>query len=505
MGVIAIVNPGGVGDILLSTGILKYKDELWPGKDVVWYCCDNNRHALAGVRGLKEIRRMEFTPSHYQWKGSDVDKMCIPCPWMGSLPCAHKELPNGTLMADKHRLLFEQDTSARIPGSWHACLECSPQDDSMASSMMECLPRRKTIMLETGYLSSQSFLDQGILLRMVDVIKTAWGECNFLFVSGNLPLFPKDGEGKWAFDCSKLPISAVLAMYNRIDAFVGVSSGISCAVCSWNANPAVPRLEMTIPEASCRKVSRGPISTALDEKQLFSKLPAFLEGKYDFVPSAADGLPVLFERKVYSQNGEDGLLESLFKRIGTTNKVFVEIGVGDGTENNTRKLAGEGWKGRWLSMPPVKCVPEEVELVEAKVTAENVNGLLEGLPNEIDLLSIDIDGNDYWVWKAIERVSARAVIIEYNAMLQPPASVAIKYDPDFSWAFTDYMGASLCALDKLGKDKGYSLICCDSNGVNAVFAKGFSSSSDPQDVYAPFSGYDENFHLGHDTREWEQA
>lgn len=105
------------------------------------------------------------------------------------------------------------------------------------------------------------------------------------------------------------------------------------------------------------------------------------------------------------------------------------------------------------------------------ITAENIEPLFQkyGVPPEFDLLSIDIDGNDYWVWKAITHFRPRVVIMEYNANKGPDASVTIPYDPAFIWDKTDYQGASLRALEKLGREKGYTLVATDRNGVNAFF------------------------------------
>lgn len=195
------------------------------------------------------------------------------------------------------------------------------------------------------------------------------------------------------------------------------------------------------------------------------------------------------EFRVYSQNGEDGLLLYIFSKIGTTNRRFVEFGIGGGIECNTANLSiNHGWNGLLIdgdknnvrrakyyyhSRPEIK--PSQVRIVQSFVTAKNINRLLSdnGIKGEIDLLSIDIDGNDYWVWKAIDDVRPRVVVIEYNASLCPDTSLTIKYDPQFSvpkkyprfW----YHGASLAALAKLGNSKGYVLVGADSTGTNAFF------------------------------------
>ena len=177
-----------------------------------------------------------------------------------------------------------------------------------------------------------------------------------------------------------------------------------------------------------------------------------------------------FEQRVYSQNGEDGIVEAIFDRVGTTNRYCVEFGVGDGRECNTRRLLEQGWSGLSMdaSEPPTDApVPIRREFVNA----ENVNSLFRKyeVPAIFDLLSIDIDGNDYWVWKALDAARARVVVIEYNASVSVTESRSIAYDADFRWGHTDYFGASLLALQRLGECKSYTLVACDSTGVNAFF------------------------------------
>jgi hypothetical protein len=176
----------------------------------------------------------------------------------------------------------------------------------------------------------------------------------------------------------------------------------------------------------------------------------------------------LFEKKIYSQNGEDGIIQAIFKKIGTTNKYFVEFGVENGKECNTRYLMEKnGWKGLLMDEKN-----ENKNVKKEFITAENVNELFKkyGVPKEFDLLSIDVDGNDYWIWRALGGAwRPRVVVIEYNSKYKPPKSVSIEYEPNFQWDGTDYIGASLSALAKLGEEKGYKLVGCDNTGLNAFF------------------------------------
>lgn len=218
------------------------------------------------------------------------------------------------------------------------------------------------------------------------------------------------------------------------------------------------------------------------------------------------------EFKAHSQNGEDGLLLYLFSKIGTTDCRFVEFGIGDGRECNTANLSlNFGWHGLLIdgskenvikakdyynSRPEVK--PSQITVIQCFVTAENINEVLldNGIDGEIDLLSIDVDGNDYWIWKAITVIEPRVVVIEYNATLGPDQPITVKYDPNFHHLEKHpsglYHGASLAALTKLANSKGYILVGCDSNGVNAFFvreevARGKLYEVSVQEAYYPSS------------------
>lgn len=191
-----------------------------------------------------------------------------------------------------------------------------------------------------------------------------------------------------------------------------------------------------------------------------------------------------YEYQVYSQNGEDGIINEIFRRIGTTDKFFVEIAVGDGTENNSAFLLLKSWMGCWIEgdkknvnniIKKFKFLIDRKDLSvkHAFVKAENIEDLLEELnvSQEIDLLSVDIDGNDYWVWKAIHNYQPRVVVIEYNALFPPDVEYIIEYNPNFIWDGSCYFGASLKSLAILGAKKKYKLVGCNFLGVNAFFVR----------------------------------
>ena len=191
-----------------------------------------------------------------------------------------------------------------------------------------------------------------------------------------------------------------------------------------------------------------------------------------------------FEYNVFSQSGGDGILEEIFKRIGTTNKFFVEFGVSNGLENMTASLLMQGWKGCWFegSTSFFGQIEKSFSLLinERKlfvknsfITAENIQALFKEktIPQEFDLLSIDIDGNDYWVWKAITEYKPRVVVIECNPFWGPSISWVMKYNPTHVWDRTTYYGTSLKALEILGKEKGYILVGVSLMGNDAFFVR----------------------------------
>ena len=196
-----------------------------------------------------------------------------------------------------------------------------------------------------------------------------------------------------------------------------------------------------------------------------------------------------FGIKIYSQNDEDGIILYIFKHIGIKTKKFVEIGVENGTEcNTTNLLKNFNWKGMQIegskklyndAKIQLKKILEKkknnLKLLNIFVTKKNINQVLKkNCGKEIDLLSVDVDGNDFWIWKAINCVKPRLVIIEYNSFFGSNISATIKYNSKFSWDHRNnksYYGASLKALEKLGKQKKYILVGVDKNGVNAFFVR----------------------------------
>jgi hypothetical protein len=192
-----------------------------------------------------------------------------------------------------------------------------------------------------------------------------------------------------------------------------------------------------------------------------------------------------FGYKVYSQNDEDGIIAEIFNRIGTTNKTFVEFGVQTGLESNCHFLLHKGWNGLWIDgdenyftqltqyfEKPIR--QKQLIAINAFIDKNNINELIGERGNingGIDLLSIDIDGNDYWVWESINCIKPRVVVIEYNAKFPPPYEWVMPYNQNHVWDGSDLHGASLKALEVLGKRLGFQLVGTNMNGVNAFFVK----------------------------------
>ena len=191
-----------------------------------------------------------------------------------------------------------------------------------------------------------------------------------------------------------------------------------------------------------------------------------------------------FEHQVYSQNGEDGALDEIFRRIGSTSRVFLEIGVGDGLENNTTHFLSQGWKGFWVDgdQKALERIQKifwqplgrgDLMVQQALVTAENIGEVLAKMkvPAEFDLFSLDIDRNTYFIWQALKHLRPRVVVIEYNSTYPPQVDWKVEYRPNMVYNCTSYMGASLKAYERLGGELGYALVGCDLCGINAFFVR----------------------------------
>jgi hypothetical protein len=182
-----------------------------------------------------------------------------------------------------------------------------------------------------------------------------------------------------------------------------------------------------------------------------------------------------------SQNDEDGLVLAIFKRIGATNRKFVELGCGMNGGNSGFLASELGWHGLMVDARDdairkivVRFTGHLVTARHQRLTREDVNAFIteSGFGGELDLLSIDIDGVDYWVWEALTACSPRLVALEYNWLFGAERAVTVPYSAEFdvnAVGNRSYHGASLAALVHLGRRKGYRLIA--SERVNAFFLR----------------------------------
>lgn len=193
------------------------------------------------------------------------------------------------------------------------------------------------------------------------------------------------------------------------------------------------------------------------------------------------------EFRVFSQFGDDGIIQYLLSQMTGIPESFVEFGVENYTESNTRfLLMNNNWSGLILDANPenIRSIQNDqiywrhdVVAVEAFIKGENINALIRdnGFGGELGLLSIDIDGNDYWIWKAIDAASPVIVICEYNSVFGKNRPVAIPYQPSFRRSASHFSnlfwGCSLPALCMLAEGKGYAFVGCNSHGNNAYFVR----------------------------------
>lgn len=173
-----------------------------------------------------------------------------------------------------------------------------------------------------------------------------------------------------------------------------------------------------------------------------------------------------FENHIYSQNGEDGIILHILSII-PHKKYFVEFGVEDATECNCRILRENGYAGIMMDLNG-----DGEKAYREYISRENINSLFKkyNVPYDAGILSIDIDGNDFWIWKSLSSdYKFDLVIIEYNSSLGYKEAKVMPYRNDYKWDGTDYFGASIKTLEKLGNEKGYILVYADMTGTNLCF------------------------------------
>jgi len=192
--------------------------------------------------------------------------------------------------------------------------------------------------------------------------------------------------------------------------------------------------------------------------------------------------------KAYSQNDEDGVIAAIFNRI-PHNRTFLEIGVQDGRECNTHLLLIQGWRGAWVEADRDMCAlvkaglgggefPAKFRLIEDYARPDNVAAMYRDVcrfvqADDLDLFSLDIDGNDLFVLEGLLDAGCRpgVLCLEYNGRFPPPISVGVKYAEDRGWSGDDYYGASLQLIADVCGRYGYKLLTCTVCGSNAFFVR----------------------------------
>src|ERR1700723_1655280 len=215
-----------------------------------------------------------------------------------------------------------------------------------------------------------------------------------------------------------------------------------------------------------------------------AQLHAYLQGLLDAPRNADERRLLKSGYRVYSQADEDGILHEIFRRIGEGQRTFLELGVGNGLENNTLFLLIQGWNGIWIegsdrNAPAskktlaVQIADGRLQIEQNFITAPTIDQKIASLTagRDLDLLSMDLDGNDYYILDAIRSISPRVIVAEYNAKFPADIFWVMQYNEAHHWDSSDYFGASLKALEDLLASRGYALVGCSVLGTNAFFVR----------------------------------
>ncbi|HJU12045.1 MAG TPA: hypothetical protein VJ728_14270 [Candidatus Binataceae bacterium] len=230
-------------------------------------------------------------------------------------------------------------------------------------------------------------------------------------------------------------------------------------------------------------------------RRVQSPLRQELAGLRAVIASQMPNNPCIHGFKVYAQTDEDGIIEDILGRLTGHSRTFIEIGCGNGLENNTHYLALKGYRGCWIdgSEDNIVFVKEalgglnfqDLLIKRSLVDRENIGALISELcdflgTREPGFFSLDIDGNDFYILaEALKCFRPLTICVEYTAKFPPPFKIAIGYEPNHRWAGDDYHGASLQSFCDLLVD--YKLVACNLTGANAFFVR--------RDQAGPFADY----------------
>lgn len=251
----------------------------------------------------------------------------------------------------------------------------------------------------------------------------------------------------------------------------------------------------------------------LQNTQLRRRLDEHLNWYWDHKRATAKNPLNKFGQKYFSQSDEDGLTLEILRRLGINNGVFIELGCGNGLENNSLILVMNGWRGVWVGQNQLKVNlsgNQRVVHIRDWVTLDNCTKLLsDGLgklgEKNPSLISLDLDGNDlFFAEKILKEYQPEVFVVEYNGKFPPPVKFSIAYDASHDWDSTDYVGASLQSFNDLFEKNGYQAVCCNLTGTNAYFVKKKHAAlfsdvpSELKDVFMPCD-YNWFYIFGHPT------
>lgn len=247
--------------------------------------------------------------------------------------------------------------------------------------------------------------------------------------------------------------------------------------------------------ALLRRIAHSPLQIAAE---LRTQNAMRIANSWGLLPPLGSNPLTVGAARYWSQSNEDGILEKILDRTEATSQGrFIEIGVGDGTENNTIALLAKGWEGLWLGSENLAFHPASrgrLQFRQAWITLANLESLIpDSFRNRTDVVSIDVDGNDYHFAQALLQSGwrPRVWIIEYNAKIPVGAEWVMPYDESHHWDGGDFFGASLSSLTALYERYNYRLVACSAQGANAFFVdmtfeEAFGDiPNDPRVLYRP--------------------
>lgn len=271
-GKIGIFLPGGHGDIMTAMSVLKYKDELWPGKEIWWFCspveAEVLKYAPVEVKAWEDFTQLIVNKNrdnglHDELRKNfdclkELEKGYFPAPWM-------YEPTHPFRINTDYPNISKKVFGVAPDREWHPMLYWTDEEKEMVREFCSKLPHRKTIMLETGSRSKQTTWHQGMTKETMRMCRERLGPCNFIFASKGDGLFDDPNNANLIDDpgvvtCENFTIRQTALMNNYADLFIGISSGISVATSCWGNKPT-PKIQYTnVFQCSTQSLANGPFS-----------------------------------------------------------------------------------------------------------------------------------------------------------------------------------------------------------------------------------------------------